>query len=360
MDILQRYILKKFLANFLGANFLFIFLFVIAKYAEQVDQFIKISDQTPFSEFVWYFLYEIPFSSTYVYPMATLFSIVFMLGKMNEQNELYMLYATGKPIWYFIYPIVIFLLAFCLVFAIFNEEIVYKPHQKHRALHAKFRGQEYMKLNDQVHLVQFGTDDKLYVINYYHTDAKIMSNVKIFYITPETRKFENILMSGQIRNVDDSFWKVEKPLYYHFSKNGIDYDEGESITTNLGDTPFYFDQVVNPEDMSTKQVRAEAEKIEIIGGDHAALWTDYYLKTALPFIPLITLLIGIPLSIFTKRSVTVLSFVFAILGAFVYMVFLNIGVSLGKSGVLPPLLAGWLGSIVFFVAAIIAYRRLKI
>lgn len=360
MNLLQKYVFRRFIANFLGANFLFIFLFIITKYAEQVDQFLKVSDQTPMLEFIYYFLYEIPYSSTYVYPMATMFSVVYMLGKLNEQNELYMLYSTGKSIWYYLYPIIIFLFIFCIIFAVFNEEIVYHPHQKHRSLHAKFRNQEYMQYSDLSHLVQFGTDDKLYVINYYNHKAKTMSNVKIFFITEETKRFDNIIMADTVKNIDETFWEIFNPRYYHLLQDRVKFNVGNNVISNLGDKPFYFNEVLNAEDMSTAQVRAEAEKLEIIGGNHKALWTEYYLKTAIPFIPIIIFLLGVPMSIFTKRSVTVLSFVFSIMGAFVYLVFLNVGVSLGKSGILHPFLAGWLGNITFLVVSGIAYWRLKI
>jgi lipopolysaccharide export system permease protein len=292
--------------------------------------------------------------------METIFSIVFLLGKLNEQNELYILYSTGKNIWYFLYPIIIVLFIFCTIMLIYNEEAIYIPHQKHRTLHNKFKNQEYIKLNDRDNLVQFGKNNKLYIIDFYNVGDKIMEKAKIFFIT-KNNKFEKIIISDKITHLNKTLWKIKEPIFYKTSTNtnNLEFKKTPTIVANLGDKPFYFNQVENPEDMSIQQINLEAKKTDIIGGNSQSLWTEYYLKTAIPFISLITFFIGVSLSVFTKKSVIVLSFVYSILSAFVYMVFMNIGVSLGKNGLLSPLLGGWLGNLTFFLTAITSYWRFK-
>lgn len=358
MDILQMYVFKRYITILFGSILFFIFLFVVVRYSESIDVLLRISDSTSVEEYINFFVYDMPFSVLYLFPMSSLFALVFVLGKFNEHNELYIFYFTGKSIWFFLYPIIFFLTTICLLLVFFNETVIYIPHQKFVALNAKFRQRERKVSTNRENLVQFGKNNKLYVIDYFDISNKSMNGAKIFF-NEGKKKFTTIIRSEKVTHKDGTFWSIKSPFYYEFDDKKLKYSRREDETKDLGDYPFYFDEVFYPEDMSIQQVNAEAKKAEIIGGDMAGLWTEFYLKIATPFAALVTFFLAIPLSIFTKKSVVIRSFIYSVLLAFIYMVILNIGISFGKNGLLPPVIGAWLGNIIFTILAIVGYRKLR-
>ncbi|MCK4852149.1 MAG: LptF/LptG family permease, partial [Candidatus Omnitrophica bacterium] len=70
-------------------------------------------------------------------------------------------------------------------------------------------------------------------------------------------------------------------------------------------------------------------------------------KLAFPFTAMVTVLVGIPFSISSGRANVLIGMVRGIAAAMLYLPVTAISVALGKGGVLPPVLAAWLGNILF-------------
>ena len=91
---------------------------------------------------------------------------------------------------------------------------------------------------------------------------------------------------------------------------------------------------------------------------HRDLEVGLWAKTSVPFVTLLMPLLPFPFGVRAgRRGSTSAGIVLAILLGFSYWLVLAVGLSLGKTGVLPPVLAAWVGNIVFAVLGIVLLLR---
>lgn len=363
MNKVQIYYLKQFLSALVGSFILFIGIWIIATMMEDLSTLLKGAEKYPTREFFLYFLYEIPNQTHYFFPIASLFSIVYTLGRANQQNELIAVYNSGTQIAFVMIPVIIFVfLGSLLIF--FTDEKNYEYHMRHVLLNRKFRSGKEADLNNlkpQHDLTIFGANNKIYFIKKYEPKESIMMSPHILFFNPDYT-FKTIISAKSFKyNAIDNIWTGKKVFVRHFGSNGetTSINTRESFSTNLNEKPFHFEQTRDRLDhMSPLQIKELAKKTEIIGGAVEKYWSEYYNRTAIPFIGLMVVLMGIPLSTFSRNSGIVMSLFLVLMATIAYYIFMYIGTSLGANAVLPPFIAGWLGNFVFFTGSIFLYNRL--
>ena len=74
---------------------------------------------------------------------------------------------------------------------------------------------------------------------------------------------------------------------------------------------------------------------------------ERHLKISLPFASFIVVLIGAPLASRKRRGGMGFNFGVSLLVSFTYFIVIRTGQVLGHQGILEPLLAAWLGNLIF-------------
>lgn len=365
MNKLQLYILKRFFFIFFMSMIFLQGVFIIVRTMEMIDIFLAAGPYLTFEKLVLYYVYEMPFTLNYLFPIATFFSIVLCLGKMSSDGELIILHNSGRSIFYYIWPIIVFIAITCTVFMIKDYEIYYRPHQIHMEIHRNLSGQDFFahEVSAESGIVQFGSDNKIYIASTFDPKEKVLHKTKIIFLDKDNT-ITNISFLERAYYLSDYYWQATNVSHREFIERGEIF-----ITTNstkaeekvlLGDDPKIFKPNPHlPVHLSKSQVLEEVNKIRITGGNIAKWETEYHLKIALPYIALVMLFLGITLSTYSRRSVLVISFVSVLAISVAYMVLLNVGGALGYNGTLPPILAGWFGNIIFSVIAFILYQKLQ-
>ena len=104
-------------------------------------------------------------------------------------------------------------------------------------------------------------------------------------------------------------------------------------------------------DIHAKAKKGDLRYINILAASSPAsvrrLAVDLNYKLAFPFTAMVTVMVGIPFSIATGRVNALLGMARGISIAMLYLPVMAVCLALGKSGVLPPVLSVWLGSILF-------------
>ncbi|MDW7681345.1 MAG: LptF/LptG family permease, partial [bacterium] len=101
------------------------------------------------------------------------------------------------------------------------------------------------------------------------------------------------------------------------------------------------------EEMSYWELNKFIQEIRRTGGKADRWLVELHLKIAFPFANLIIILFGASLASRKTRSGTAVSFGVSLFICFLYFGFIKVGQSLGHNGSLHPLLAAWIGNIVF-------------
>ena len=101
-------------------------------------------------------------------------------------------------------------------------------------------------------------------------------------------------------------------------------------------------------------------KIEAEGYDATRYLADMHAKIAYPFIGLIVAVLGISFSLRSERSGGVIRSIGAgVAIGFSYWIIHAFALSLGRSGVIPPLLAAWLANIILGATSIAMFSRIR-
>lgn len=105
MNLLDKYLLKQFIKNFLTVNVAFSAIYLLVDFIEKFDNFSRAGKS--FGLAVEYFMLNIPFIVDQLGPVLILLSGVISLGILNHTNELTALKAGGLPLRVIIRPFLV-------------------------------------------------------------------------------------------------------------------------------------------------------------------------------------------------------------------------------------------------------------
>jgi lipopolysaccharide export system permease protein len=112
--------------------------------------------------------------------------------------------------------------------------------------------------------------------------------------------------------------------------------------------------------MSYAELRTYIQKIQASGYDATRYLVDLYSKLSYPLLNVIMVLIGIPFAIKTGRSGGVaLSVGISVMFGFLYGILFYVFISFGKSGILPPIVACWIPTLLFGLAGVFTLMSLR-
>lgn len=362
-SIFQRYLFKQYLVTYLGSLILFLGMYVIVKFMEQLHHFIKDTNILTSSEYVMYFVYEFPNMLVYFIPIATLFSIVFVLGRANSNHELIGFYNSGKSIFNAVTPIIIFTFLQGIFSLVTEKEFVFDNHHKHLNLHRKIRNTVGPVQQERYNLTVFGTENKIYFIKLFEPSSGTMNNVHVLYINENRKNFKKIISSKMIQyDYTNNIWHSSNTIIRRWSPEGkLSTIKRKAYTIDLKEKPFHFKQKnYDVQHISSKEILALARKYQIIGGNDEYYLTHFFFNTSKPFWSLIIIFFGIPLVNFSRKSNVVTNLFMVLVVSFLFFVVSYIGNSLGKEGFLPPFIAGWFGVIVFALITYIFTKKRRI
>ena len=363
MKIIHFYVLSRFAATLLAMCTLIVGLFFISWLMEDLRFFLNVSERTSFKEYILYFLWDVPYTLNFIYPLAAVFSIVFTLGRMHAFNEVISMYNAGKSILYLCYPVLIFIFLLSTVLLIFEDPFLYGTHLKHLDIKKKMMGRTNQTKVVQTNLTLYGQNNKIYLISTYHEDSATMKNVSIVYLNDEN-DFSKIISAKTIQyDPEAKTWKGQQITTRTFKNKGkVRFKFRRREAFDLDEVPSDFESETHNRaiDLSAKQSKRIANKFRIIGGNYRRWDVEYHFKIATPYVPLVILLLGIPVAVFSRRATTVFSLLMMTGIMFLFIVFIYIGRSLGINGVLPPLIAGWFGHIVFVILSYVTFKFVRL
>ena len=113
----------------------------------------------------------------------------------------------------------------------------------------------------------------------------------------------------------------------------------------------------DPEDMNMGELRAHIQNLHEAGQDTTGLEVRLYQKAAVPFAALIFVMIGAPLGARGHRTSPGLGFGLTLAAIFVYYSFMFMGMAMGQSGMISPLLGAWLPDIVTAIVGLVLIER---
>lgn len=356
-EIVDIYIFKEVLNPFL-IGVAIITVIMLSSFLFQLTDLIIVKD-VPLPKVLRLLVYKLPEIIVQTFPMAVLFATMSGLGRLNRENEFTALRMGGISLYRLIVPLLIFGIIISGMTYLLNEEIV--PRSNHRAQNIiRFSILKEAMPGIEENIFFKGPKGRLFYVEEYREKTSVMNRV-VIYNFPTNSQYPEIITAESGRVIKNK-WLLQDGIIHRYGKQGHLTLETSFEVMEIGlarDIKKFYGNQKTPSEMSRKELAKEINLFRESGIKVNSLLVDYHLKLATPFIPLIFILIGAPLSLGNKDS-RVLNIILTIVIIFLYYFLISLFRSLGRNGVLPPLVVAWSPNIIFAIVGtiLLIYREI--
>ena len=358
MKIVDRYLIREYLRSMLFITLSFTSLFLIIDFFERIRMFL--SNQATLVQMGSFFLFRIPMIASQILPAAVLLASLITCGTLSRHSEITAMKANGISLYRIAVPMLVIAALTSLLVFVLSEWVT--PHTNERA--------EYIRLIEVQKRQSIGTfkqdqiwyRGKLGIYNFRLFDARssTLQGITIHYLDRQMNL--TMRLDAEKGEWTEGRWLFHNLLITRFSDRGLPViSRVKQQVVDLPEKPADF-QVVQKdvEAMGYFELKRYIQKLQSEGYDARQYLVDLHGKIAFPLVSIILAVIGISFSLRSERSGGIAQGIGAgLLIGFSYWLVYAFGMSLGRSGTLPPIVAAWFANILFCTASAILVPRVK-
>jgi len=359
MRILDRYILKSALSIFFGCLMLFFFLYITIDVFSMLEDILK--QHINILNLLYYYLSFLPIIFVQVSPITCLLAVLYTFGRLNRNNEIIAMRASGLSIPQIAKTVIILGVIISILIFWINDRFV----PQSLALTEKIKkqmGSEMKKGKEKpqeifTNLSMYGLKNRLFFVNKFDAKTKTMENIVILEHDENQNIVKKIVANKGVYG--NGVWRFYQSITYNFDENGQIKDEPQYLEEEImaiPETPEEFlTQRQRPDLMTIAQLEDYIWKLSKSGAVTVIqnLKVDLYQRFAMPLTSIIIILLGIPFALRMKRRATGLSSIgISLMMGFLYYVLSAVSIALGKAGILTPFLSASLPHIVALTTAV--------
>ncbi|HEU4333603.1 MAG TPA: LPS export ABC transporter permease LptG [Candidatus Eisenbacteria bacterium] len=357
MKILDRYVLRETLTALLAGLLFFVAVFIVVDIFEKIDTYLD--NRVPAATVASFYLMSIPGIALQVLPMATLLSCLLALGQLGRTNELTAMRTAGFGPGRIAAPLIAMAALLSGAAFVVNEVVLPDLNAERLKLYReeiKKEGTEGTLIRSN--LAYLGSGGRTFLIRTYDIAHREMREVVIQEV------HENTLV-GRI-DAATARWERDRWVF----RNGYTrrFDAGgetaarftELTIPGLKEGPADFAEAEeDPKALSYWELEHYIGRLKQSGSRVQRYLVELYLKISFPLTNLIVVVIGVALALRNRRGGLALAFGLSVFISFLYYAAIRTGQALGHNGALPPLLAAWMGNLVFGALALELFRRAR-
>lgn len=358
MSVLDRYISREFLLTFCFVLLAFLCLYLIIDFFERSRMFL--SNNATIVQILSYHLYTLPSIVANMMPACVLLAALITFGLFSRNHEIVAMKANGISLYRIARPVLAFALIVCGVIFLLNEYVT--PAANWQAEHIVYAEIQKNK--------EWGSFKENQI---WHKSQNAIYNIKLFV------KAENRLKGVTINYLDPQFhlsmridareaiwkgehWELRDVLRTTFAEKEFPvYERLPSLSVDIAEKPEDFQFVQKSADqMGFRELRNFIRKLRQEGYDSTRYETDLHGKIAFVFVSLILALIGVTFPMRSERSGGIAQGIgIGVIIGFSYWIVYAFTLSLGRSGVLPPIVSAWATNVILGVVALAMFRKVN-
>lgn len=358
MRIIDRYLTKSIIFNFLGTLLVFSLLFVLIDSASNLDEYID--RKVSMDIIIEYYLWFLPVVLQQTIGIAYLIGCLLTYAGLNTHNELIALRAGGLNFWKLARPALNIVLIISALMFYLNESYIPQAETRARQIKEKNFTLEVDRKNDQSvikNLSFYGMNNRLYFIDSFNPNTSTLRGITIIgFDTEQNVKEKIVALEGTWTGIAWKFKQCNITPFKMIDNRPTRIKIYDEKLMDIKETPQDFKrQRRNIRYMNLNELQKYIARFSSSGAEKAVenLRVDLHSKIAYPFSPLIILLVGLPLVMISghRRAQTFSALAVALVIGFLFYVINAVGLALGKGGVLPSYIAAWMAPAFFTLAA---------
>jgi lipopolysaccharide export system permease protein len=358
MKIVDRYLINEYLRNLLFITLSFLSLFLIIDFFEKIRMFL--SNNATFAQMGSYFIFRIPMVVSQTLPAAVLLTSLVTCGYLSRHSEITAMKANGISLYRIALPILTIAALTSLLIFFLSEWVT--PLTNDRAEHIRL-----VEVQKQASMGSFKQDQiwyrgqkGIYNFRLFDVQTSTLQGITIYYLDRQMKLIMRL-------DAERGEWKEGRWLFHNVLITR--FDDGEfpvlsRMTQQMVDLP------EKPSDFKVVQKDAEVmgyfelnryiRKLQSEGYDATRYVVDLHGKIAFSLVSIILAVIGVSFPLRSEQSGGIAQGIGAgLFIGFSYWLVYAFGMSLGRSGTLPPFIAAWFANILFAVASVFLVRRVK-
>jgi lipopolysaccharide export system permease protein len=346
MRVVSRYVLVEFLRIFGLCMVGFLLIYVLVDLFDRLQGFLKFHASV--GEVVRYLFFKIPLIVTQLVPVATLASVLMALGTMARHNELTALRASGVSTVQVAIPLFAIALVLSVLIVAWNETIVPYSTERSRYIEVVEIRNRPLKALLSEDGIWFHGRNGIYNIEHFDARTGTLVGLTVYDLSPG-------FVLQRLVEVPTAQWRDDRWIISAAIERTFD-DKGTVSTRPLTPAEFVLPerpqdfQIIekDPEELNFRRLRHHIRELSRKGIDTTESRVDLHLKLALPLVPLVMVLVGVPLAGRNpRRRPLATSIGIGLVVGFSYWVLLALTISLGHGGAIPPAIAAWTANGVF-------------
>ncbi len=351
-NLLDRYILRKFLAIFALVFISMLAIFIIINFFEKIDSVYEHGKPISlFFEFIWF---KVPEFIHYILPITALASALLALGLMTKFNEITAVKTCGISIYRTVLPIVFSACVVSFLAFYLQENILPYSNKKAEETWNKINDLPPRRFNQLDRSWVMGKEkNRIYYYRYFDPIASTFGQISIFDLDIESWSIKRRIFSEKgfldgnklsLTNCWCRDFKGAKPEKFERANNMV-----LSLEENKD---FFLREWKEPDQMGYFELKKYIRSIEERGFETVRFKVDLFCKISFPLASLIMVLLGIPFAFSMGRRGALVGIGLSITIAIIYWGAIGIFKSLGYAGFLDVFFAAWGPNLIFGLAGL--------
>jgi len=360
-SILSRYIGREIIIPFLLGLVIFTFILFTARILKLVE--LVVNRGVPILQMTKIFLYVTPAFFEVTVPMAFLLALLWGFGRLSADREITALKSCGISFYQMTWPVGLFTTVVLL--GTFLLTLYVRPWSN-TALKQTFY--EITKTRATAGLKEKTFNDEFEGLVVYAEEIQppgtLLRGVMIADNRDQQRKNTLFARSGLVltneenhlltlRLLDGTMHSNEPSNKGYQTTRFSTYDVTLNLTTAFAETR---EPDRDPQDMPLGELQNAIRQKESAGRSSNAELVELYRRFSLPFSCVVFSLIALPLSIQSTWIVRSHGFAASLGIIFVYYLLLTVGETLGKKGVLPPIISLWMPNVILGGVGVLLFQ----
>lgn len=362
MGILFRYILQQYLKILFMCQAGLTTIYLVVDFFEKLRRFLKYDAE--FLAMLTYFFYKIPDISFKLAPLAALMATLLTIGILNKNQEITAMRSCGFSLIQVSAPFVA--TGICITLILFAFTAVIIPIANTRAEYTKTVGIEKKSKPSSLTVENLWVrirDNSILNVEEISPDGTTLRKIQLYRLNPDFG-LETLVLADHAHYAE-SGWLLQSSTQRDLKKDGsIVTTQAHATPLALSLTPedFLAWMSFEPEHMTLRELRAHIARLQAEGHGIAGFLTDYWGRIAFSFVTLIMTMLGLALGFMKMgtRGGGMAKGIGQALGiGFLFWTTHSVGIALGRSGALLPVLAGWIACIMFFAVSLNLFLKVR-
>lgn len=360
LTIIDKYILKRYLATFAVMLLLFIPIGIVIDVSEKINKMLE--NKVPFLEIAIYYYHFTVYFANMLFPIFLFLSVIWFTSKLANNTEIIAILSSGISFTRFLRPYIIgasIISVFVLLMGFFIVPASSEGFNNFRYTYLRNDGKQAM-MGDNTDVYRQISDDEFIYVNSFNTESKTAFNFSLEKFKEE--KLVHKITASRIKwNPKDSTYTL-----YDYTKRTVGKlgDKIEKVPEKKAKFSFDLEDltpvVYIAETLSLGKLNAFIEKEKSRGSSNINVYlVVLYKKYSIPVSAFILTIIAVAVSSMKRRGGMGTNLAIGIALAFAFVFFDKIFGVLAEKSSIPPMLAVWLPNIAFGILAIYLLRNAK-